>query len=169
MLPCRTTSHNLIIHGQNQITGCYPTHGQNQIAGCYPTHGHGELKTATSQCTRSLYHHFLFSCICRADHHALTWWGTFFFPAGSKFLLIFHHFYEKNFYIVDVLMQRISLSHPEEKFIHWFPQNMEGAWPATPLLKKWKEAQILVAGFIPSFSAKSHKIWKCSTQLLLAP
>ena len=57
------------------------------------------------------------------------------------------------------LMQRISLSHPEEKFIHWFPQNMEGAWPATPLFKKWKEAQILVAGFIPSFYAKFHEIW----------
>ena len=68
-------------------------------------------------------------------------------------------FLKKTFYIIDVLMRRISLSHPEEKFIHWFPQNMEGAWPATPLFKKWKEAQILVAGFIPSFYAKFHEIW----------
>ena len=62
----------------------------------------------------------------------------------------------KTFYIIDVLKQRIGLSHSEEKFIHQFPQNMEGAGLATPLFKKWKEAQILVAGFIPSFYAKFH-------------
>ena len=36
---------------------------------------------------------------------------------------------------------------------------MEGVRPATPFFKKWKEAQILVAGFIPSFYAKFHEIW----------
>ena len=36
----------------------------------------------------------------------------------------------------QTVMRRISLSHPEEKFIHQFPQNMEGVWPATPLFKK---------------------------------
>ena len=65
------------------------------------------------------------------------------------------------FYIIAVLMQKISLSHPEEKFIHEFPQNMEGAWPATPLFKKWKEAQIWIPRPISSFYAKFCEIWQC--------
>ena len=82
---------------------------------------------------------------------------------------MFFSYLRKTFYIIDVLMQRISLSQPEEKFIHHFPQNMEGAWPATPLFKKLKEAQIRVPGFIPSFYAKFREIWGRSTQPLLAP
>ena len=60
----------------------------------------------------------------------------YFQTTKSLILLIFHNFLRKTFYIIDVLMRRISLSHPEEKFIHQFPQNMEGVWPATPLFKK---------------------------------
>ena len=55
---------------------------------------------------------------------------------------------KKTFYIIDVLMQRFSLSHPEEKFIYWFPQNMEGAWPATPFSKNEKKHRFY---FLDSF------------------
>ena len=57
------------------------------------------------------------------------------------------------FYIIAVLQQRINLSHPEEKFIHQFPQNMEWVWPTTPLFKK----------------GRGREIWEHSFQALLAP
>jgi len=66
-------------------------------------------------------------------------------------LLIFHFFMWKMFCYHAVLKKRISLSHQEENFIHQFPQNMEGVWPATPLFKNKKRFSYSFQASIPNF------------------
>ena len=87
----------------------------------------------------------------------------------SLILLIFHNFYEKNVLYHCCTKAKDQYEPSTKKIIHQFSQNMEGVWPVKPLFKKWKEAQIRVPGFIPSFYTKFCEIWGRSTQLLLAP
>ena len=63
----------------------------------------------------------------------------YFLTTKSLILLIFHNFLRKTFYIIDVLMRRISLNHPEEKFKHQFPQKVKRSTD----LSSWTHFQLL--------------------------